>query len=174
MEGLEKNMNVTLTSLGYHVRPISDSDISLVLELYESNPLYFHYCPPFPSKETVKKDMVTIPEGLDKRHKHFLGIWKESNLIAILDLLEGFPNKNMVWIGLFMVHGLKQRNGLGTKIIDTVCEYLTNKGFKSIRLGYVKGNLQTEKFWKKNMFCLTGNESVQEHGTILIAEKILN
>ena len=47
------------------------------------------------------------------------------------------------------------------------------QGYQYIRLGFAKGNPQSEAFWTKNGFVRTGVEDVQENYTVVVMEKRL-
>ncbi|MEG1782750.1 MAG: hypothetical protein RR253_05840 [Oscillospiraceae bacterium] len=51
--------------------------------------------------------------------------------------------------------------------------YLKESGFSFVRLGYAKGNRQSEKFWLKNGFEKTGTEVPAENYVIVSMEKQL-
>lgn len=63
-----------------------------------------------------------------------------------------------------------QGKGIGSKIIEEACDYL-KENFSKVRLGYVKGNKQSESFWLKNQFEKTGTESIQENYTVVVMER---
>ena len=62
--------------------------------------------------------------------------------------------------------------GIGTKIILEVFEYLRELGFQKCMLGIDKDNPQSNHFWRKNGFEVI-REVEQEEGTILVAERQL-
>ena len=166
-------MNFASAFAAYDARYVTEADIPSVLSLFKDNPLYFEHCPPPPSEATIREAIAARPTGLDKDCKHFVGIWAHASLIAVLDLLEGFPEDSTVWLGLFMVAEQAQGHGLGTDLIGMLCSYYEGRGFLSVQLGYVKENPQAAYFWRKNGFYITGRESVEKHRTIIIAEKPL-
>ena len=51
-----------------------------LLELCSKNTLYYEYCPPFVSHESIEEDMNAIPP--------------ENKLLAVLDLIDGYPDRN--------------------------------------------------------------------------------
>jgi RimJ/RimL family protein N-acetyltransferase len=56
-----------------------------------------------------------------------------------------------------------QGKNIGTAIITAACHALKEAGFSEVRLGYAKGNAQSEAFWLKNHFEKTGVENQAEH-----------
>jgi len=94
-------------------------------------------------------------------------------LIAILDLITGYPNPKTAFIGWFMVDSALQGNGIGRGFIAELCAYLKDSGFDQIRLGCIEDNAEGRRFWERNGFCYTGNQYSTEHYTVLVLQKSL-
>jgi RimJ/RimL family protein N-acetyltransferase len=84
-----------------------------------------------------------------------------------MDLISGYPNAENAFIGFFMTAQETQGKGVGSSIIAEICQFLKQAGFSFVRLGYAKGNLQSEAFWMKNKFEQTGEE-VSADGYVLV------
>ena len=158
----------------YNVRRLDGSDVNTVLELCSKNTLYYQYCPPLITKEGVIQDMEVLPPGKTKSDKYYFGYFENDVLIAVLDLITGYPNESTAYIGLFMLDIKVQGQGIGTKIIEELCEYLKNTGFQRVELAWVKGNLQSEKFWIKNNFNAIGERSSNAAEHVIAAERELS
>lgn len=156
----------------YSCRILAEKDIPSILSLYESNPLYFQYCPPKPNLASVKEDMLRLPEGKAKADKFYVGFWNNSKLVAVMDFVYAYPDEETVFIGLFMVDQAYQRKGIGSQIVTEVLAYFT-KNFRKARLAYVKGNSQSQHFWEKQGFKPIGSEVKQELYTVVIVEQSL-
>lgn len=85
------------------VRQLVAEDAASVLALNQSDEAYFEHCPPAPNEASVQRDMRAHPEGLPPEHKHFLGWFVGDRLAAVMDILEGFPRPDTIWIGLLRV-----------------------------------------------------------------------
>ena len=156
----------------YEIRRMTEEDIPAMLALCSGNPQYYRYCPPFATKETLAEDLKALPPRKEPRDKYYVGYYNgEGKLIALLDLIDGFPNEDTAFIGFFMMDLSLQGEGLGSRIIAELLEYLTGAGIKAVRLGWVQGNPQAEHFWKKNGFEETGVLAKQERYTIVVAER---
>lgn len=165
-------MEIQSLSSTYKVSVLIQSDIPAILKLCSGNPKYYQHCPPAVTAASIKKDMQALPPGKVLEDKYYLGFWEDANLLAVMDLILKYPNNNTVFIGFFMMHADKQGEGIGSEIIKEVCTYL-KKEFSFIRLGYVKGNKQSESFWIKNSFQPTGIISHTENYDIVIMQKAL-
>ena len=162
-----------LTKL-YKVRQLNQMDGLSILELQKSNPLYFDYCPPEPNIQNILNDMTSLPPGKDIEDLYYVGFFEEENLVAILHFIISFPDKDTIYIGLFMVDRNYSGRGVGSKIINDALVCFRREGFLKARLGYMKGNPQAEAFWEKCGFVDNFIETENEQGKVIILEKNLN
>ena len=166
-------MDVKELSSKYQVRKLIAQDVDLIYELSIGNPMFYEYCPPYVTKEGITDDMSALPPGKSLDDKFYIGYFSNSELMAIMDLIFSYPNKNTAWIGLFMMNQKYQGKGYGSKIIEECVIHLKHLGFESIQLAFAKGNFQSEAFWQKNGFDKTGNESQNEEYTAVTMQRIL-
>lgn len=166
-------MNFENVFTPYKARKLTESDVSDILNLYSENTEYFKHCPPSPNRETVKEDLVALPPTKEAADKYFIGIFDGNFLVAVMNLIDKYPDDGTAFIGLFMVSKNCQRKGVGTYIVNALSQTLKTEGYKRIRLGYVKTNLSAQSFWLKQGFRPTGAEFVRELYTVVEAEKTL-
>ncbi|HFU4116518.1 TPA: GNAT family N-acetyltransferase [Streptococcus suis] len=162
-------MKISLFSSRFQVRKLTEADLEQVLALYQTNPLYFEHFPPLPSLESLANDLVDCPPGKSLSDKYFLGFWEHNRLVAILDLIDGYPTAEIAYIGLFMVDANLSGQGLGSRIMAELLPQLATR-FKKVRLGYVESNPQSSYFWSKLGFCPTGEIKEMAGRRIVLAE----
>ncbi len=157
----------------YTVRKLSEADIPKALSLCEKNTLYYQYCPPFVSDQSIRDDMNALPPGKTMADKYYVGFYDGEKLVAILDLIISFSDKGTAFIGFFMMDTEVQNCGVGSEIISEVCFSLKQIGMEEVRLGWVQGNPQAEHFWIKNGFVATGATNETEDYVVVIARREL-
>ena len=167
-------MDVSSISRNYRVRSLGLKDVPEVYSLCRSNELYYSFCPPFVTEESIIKDMRALPPRKELKDKFYIGFYDDSGLAAVMDLIIAFPNDRTAFIGFFMVDAGRSNKGVGSGIIKELDEFLSNNGFEFIRLGWVKGNPQAEHFWHKNGFKETGVTYDTDGYTVIVAEKEIN
>ncbi|AUI72620.1 GNAT family N-acetyltransferase [Companilactobacillus alimentarius] len=169
-------MDIQKLSSKYTVRPLVTSDTEIILKLNQSNPLYFKYCPPAISRPMIRHDMTVVPPHTSKDDKYYLGFFDGDKLVAMLDLVLNYPEKENVWIGLFMVDAKYSGKGIGTDIMNEIFTALSAEGFKEIGLAYAKGNPQSEHFLAKIGFFKTGVEEEEKnyHYTAVVVGQLLD
>ena len=164
--------DITRLSSRYAVRFMRDSDADRILDLCLQNTQYYQFCGKQPSRELVLNDLHITPPGIEMSSKYYVGFYNNTVLVAIMDLINGYPSNDYVFIGFFMMNKQLQGHQIGSGIIQEVCQYLKELGIKTVRLGIDKGNPQSNHFWKKNGF-LVIKEVEQNTGTVLVAKKTL-
>lgn len=128
-------MNIQLLSTQYEVRRILDEDISAVLDLCKSNPQYYHYFPPAVSAKVIKSDLIALPPCKDYDDKYYIGFYNNNQLMAVMDLILRYPDKETAFISFFMVNSKLQGQGVGTNLITECLQTLKRLGYIKVRLG---------------------------------------
>lgn len=165
-------IDISMLSNQYRVRRLDDADADGILAFCQKNTLYYQYCGAETSKEQVLNDLHITPPGVDIADKYYVGFFKGEEMVAVLDLIDGYPEPNNGYIGFFIMNAALQGKQIGSAIIQDVCAYLKQLGKTEIRLGIAKDNPQANHFWKKNGFIVI--EEVDCEGwTVLVAEKKL-
>lgn len=165
-------MDITRLSANYTILSLTEKDIPVLLSLCEGNPQFYRYCPPAPSEASLRQDMLALPPGKTMEDKFYLGFWLDGKLAAVLDLILRFPNEKTAFIGFFMLRSDLQGRGVGSQLVNEICTCLRDS-YQFIRLGYAKGNPQSQRFWHKNGFVPTGVIAHTEEYDIVMMEKLL-
>ena len=159
-------------STRYHVRPMKEADADAILAFCLQNDQYYRYCGKQPSRELILRDLHITPPNTSADAKYYVGFYDGEILVAILDLIDGYPDSDTAFIGFFMMNRQLQGRQIGTSVIQELYLYLKETGLKRVLLGIDKDNPQSNAFWAKNGFSVI-REVEQEEGTILVAEKSL-
>lgn len=51
----------------------------------------------------MKNDLLALPPGKEQTDKHFLGIFDGASLVAVMDVIERYPDEQTALLGLLMV-----------------------------------------------------------------------
>lgn len=165
-------IELSLLSSHYGVRKLNDNDSGSILNLCRQNKLFYQYCNAEPTMEQVLNDLHIKPPGVGLSDKYYIGFYEEDTLVAVMDLIDGYPRKDIAYIGFFMMNGDLQGKGIGTAIIQETAAYLKSCGKTAIKLGIDKDNPQSTHFWKKNGFDVI-KEIDRGEWTVLVAKKTL-
>ncbi len=165
-------IEITELSTVYKIRKMEDSDADEILNLCNENTQYYESCGKQPSKELILSDLHITPPGISEADKHYIGFFEKEKLIAVMDLIDGYPESDTAFIGFFMMRKDAQGRNIGSSIISEAAGYLKRTGKKRIMLGIDRDNPQSAHFWKKNGFKVI-RESQQQERVILVAVREL-
>lgn len=164
--------DIAKLSSRYSVRLMDNSDADEILAFCLQNTQYYQYCGKQPSRELILNDLRVTPPGVSSSSKYYVGFYDGDLLVAVLDLIDGYPDRSNAFIGFFMMNRQLQGREIGSGIIREACRCLKEAGITSVLLGIDAGNPQSTRFWKKNGF-LVIREVEQDGWTVMVAEKPL-
>lgn len=170
---MKDSLNEFVFSNKYKIRKLCLDDVKMIYDLCKDNKSYYQYCPPFVTFESIKEDLEALPPGVAMDQKYFVGYFDNEELVAIMDLIFAYPQKDIVFIGLFMLNKEKQGKGIGSVIIDDLKICLNEQGYMAIHLAWIKGNLQAEHFWLKNGFYALEERNSLDGHLVIYGECIL-
>ncbi len=166
-EGQNGNFDIGMLSSEYETRKITEADIRDVYVLCRENRKYYRYMHTEPTMRNLTAVISEVPEGSAPENKHFVGFYDGDNrLVAILDLITGYPQKESAFIGWFMVDAKQQGNGIGSQIFADVRAAMKGQGFTGLSLNILKENSEAAKFWEKQGFAFTGKENADGSKTL--------
>ncbi|MFD3405012.1 GNAT family N-acetyltransferase [Kribbella sp. NPDC058693] len=144
------------------LRPIAPGDVDALQELIESDPGYTERITGYPPGPADAQSLLLMrPEDLPEESKVVLGVFAADQLVAVVDLLKGFPNDQTAFIGLLEVHAKHQGLGYGRTAYELVERYVgtTRPEIRTLRLAVVDTNAQVATgFWLGQGFEPTGEE----------------
>ena len=160
----ENGLNTEMLSTQYRVKRIREEDISAVYKLAKSNSKYYEYMRSVPTRESLTEVITTLPDGTAPGDKHFVGFYNEDDvLVAVLDLITGYPGADDAFIGWLMVDGEMQGRGIGSGIFADVRAAMKAAGYDFMALAVIKENEEALKFWKEQGFRID-KETVSSDG----------
>jgi RimJ/RimL family protein N-acetyltransferase len=165
-------IDITKLSSLYVVKSLDSSNKDEIVELCQQNEVFYKYTEARPTRDNIQDDMRATPPGIDLSEKYYFGFFDNRELVAVMDLVDGYPEVDIAYIGFFMMSLKQQGKQIGTAIISEVIDYLKSIGKTSVRLAIDKGNPQSTYFWKKNGFEIISEADVNGW-TKLVAEKTL-
>ena len=144
------------------LRPVGPADVDALQELIESDPGYTERITGYPPGPADAQSLLMMrPEDLAEESKIVLGAFAADQLVAVVDLLRGFPNDHTAFIGLLEVHAKHQGLGHGSTTYSLVERYVatTWPEIRILRLAVVDSNAQVATgFWLRQGFEATGEE----------------
>ncbi len=157
----------------FTARSITESDIRDVFRLSRSNRRYYRYTGTKPSLRGLTAMISEVPDGAQAENKHFIGFYDtDEQLVAVLDLITGWPEANDAFIGWFMVEAERQGQGIGSQLFADIRAALSALGYDKIALETLKENSESLDFWTKQGFSpIIERESSQYGRVSLLMER---
>ena len=161
----------------YTFVPIKDEKTrQAAFHVYEQNSEYYHAIgAPIASPDTVLEDENGIPSGVDLKRKHYWLIMNGDETIGVIDLIESYPDKPTIYVGLLQIadHG----KGHGSAVVKQLSAAFKQHGFKQMELAVVMGDDDAFAFWQaqgfKSVRGTNAKISVGNERAILIMRKEL-
>ncbi len=155
---------------GYLLETISKHNFERFFEVYDSNQAYFLLTQGrMATRDNSMGDMDALPPGCDIGQKIYVGIWRKRKPVGVLDLIEGYPAPQCLWLGLLLVHGSLHGTGLGSAAIAAVLAAAAAAGYKTVQLGVAKNNTRALRFWQRHGF-----GTLRQSGDVVVLEKHLD
>ena len=169
-----KRIDPSALSSAYRVRRLSQEDIPTIHTLCASNPQYYEAHRVTLNDALIREDMTILPPGKKAEDKYYVGFFDDGGaLIAVMDLIDGYPTPDIAYIGFFSVDAASSGRGIGSLIIGELCGYLHHAGFTAIRLAYGKDNPQATRFWRRNRFVPVKETVHEKYGGVIVAQRDL-
>ena len=166
-------MEVQQLSSRYRIRDLLPVDAEMIYNALKNNTIFYKYHPSMVTVKSFLEDMEALPPNKGYEDKHYIGFFREGTLVAVMDIIEHYPQHGTALIGFFAMNANLHGQGIGTAIISDSITYLAQVGFEKVRLGIDKGNPQSKAFWLKNGFTFTGEANEGDVSTILVMERPL-
>lgn len=154
------------------MRSVESQDYRDGFRVLSGNEYYLRLTDEYPL--TVKRflqNITELPPGAQLRQKHFLTVYRQKEPIALMDAVEGYPDRQTIFLGLLAVERQRQKQGLGSAIVAKLEKAAVKAGFKRLRLGCWKKNECGMRFWQGKGFLPVGTASKEE---LVILEKIFS
>ena len=167
--GTGDGLDIETLSTQYTVRKITEADISPVYRLAKSNAKYYEYMKTVPTRESLTEVISELPEGASRNCKHFVGFYNADDvLVAVMDLITGYPESDDAFIGWLMVSGSMQGRGVGSAIFADVRAAMKAAGYDYLSLNVTETNEEAIRFWKGQGFRETGREEQQDGYKVIV------
>ncbi|GAA1919214.1 GNAT family N-acetyltransferase [Nocardioides marmoribigeumensis] len=154
---------------GLTLRRLEESDVTAVQRLIEADPDYTQRVsgsPPGPDE--AHRLLTARPATLAPDQKVVLGVFCGTGLVALIDLLRGWPDAGTVHIGLLQVHPQHQGQGIGRRAHDLLLDWIHGwPEVTQLRAAIVETNAEhAAPFWQALGYTAFGPPKPYEQGAV--------
>lgn len=166
-------LDIQALGTDYNVRRLTEADIADVYLLARSNRRYYRSLHIHPTRTMLTEVISNVPEGAGPNSKHCVGFFDGEDLVAVLDLICGYPEPDDAFIGWFMVAADLQGQGIGSQIFADVRAAMQAQGYDYLQVVAPAANDDAINFWKSQGFAQTGEvDDAGDYPTITLSRSI--
>lgn len=139
---------------GYAIAPFAPADEAALQAMLEADPAYFTMIQGVAAGPDEARSLAAdLPPGHSPDDK-FLFVIRDSfqRLCAAVELLRGYPEPPIWFLGLIFVAPFARDRGLGTRLLNAVCDHAREQGGEALRLGVVQPNTRARALYDRNGF----------------------
>lgn len=120
--------------------------------IFYSNKEYYMITDGHPATEQDCIETIEYVDNFPSGMCHLFGFSKDQQAVAFLSLLEGYPESETLYIGLFLIDKRFQKKSIGTRIVNAVIDEAIHSGYTALKLSVQENNISGYPFWKKMGF----------------------
>jgi len=134
----------------FKIRFLTDADQAELLALEQSNPEYHRqFSPNELTLAEIHDDLTAHPDEIVAAQKQVFGFYLANHLVAVLDILNQYPEQDFLFIGLLMVGNDYQRRSVGSVIATGLMKAALKSDIHCLQLTRVSSDTAVAAFWKK-------------------------
>ena len=137
-----------------NARFLNDTDQDVILSLLKACDDFSFLSSGLPSVEDDAHDLlIDQPLETSPDQKGVIGFFDgDHGLVAALDFLVGYPEENIWFIGLLLIHPNLRGQGCGTRILSGFEAWARTNQAKALMIGVLECNTAALRFWQNNGF----------------------
>lgn len=134
---------------GFTVEPVTLENLHRYEAIFCGNTDYCHITDGRPAtKQDCIETIEMVAEFADGRG-HSIGFSLNGEAVAFMSCLEGYPDAETAYIGLFLMDERYKRRHIGTQIVQAMLETARVSSFHAVRLSVQDNNISGCAFWRK-------------------------
>ncbi len=123
------------------IRRARGSDLPAIQSLFETDPSFWEICEGAPPRPTEAAEMLReLPPEVSIERKQVYVVTLDDALVAVVDLIAGFPEPAIYFLGLIFIAPLARHRSLGTRLFAALDDHVTASGGTALRLAVVVDN----------------------------------
>jgi GNAT superfamily N-acetyltransferase len=127
-----------------------------------------------PTVADAQEALGETPPGKDRQDKFFGGYWKDGMLVGCIDLIRGYPESEVAYLGLLFFSESQQGQGLGHLALEHITSLCGSWGCSALRLAVIDKNVRAHAFWQREGFCELYRKPTSKYtGDAIVMQKAL-
>jgi GNAT superfamily N-acetyltransferase len=132
---------------------LTEADLDAVQALMQRSRAYYELVTGAGPQPTAARDVWdALPPDTPRSAKLTLGVWSESALTGIVDVVRGWPQAGTWLIGLLLLDPAVRGRGVGARVVGVVDAAAASEGAAILRVSVVHANPAALAFWQRLAF----------------------
>lgn len=134
----------------YEVSPLAPIDGPELQSLFERDPQYFqavHGHPPGPSE--AQSTYVALPEGKEYEDKFLLGLFRDTHLLGVVDIIRDCPHRGSWLLGLLFLDPEIRNCGVSFDLVRHLELWIGKLGGDELRVSTAQQNEEALRFFSQ-------------------------
>ncbi|MFC6289514.1 acetyltransferase [Levilactobacillus angrenensis] len=132
---------------GATVRPLTHADDDLIYQFQAAHPAYFAHFQDHPvTRQEAIQDVTDVPLNALPEQKAYLGIFRDDQLVVLVDLIIDYPLPSLVWLGMWLPAKTLSTADSATFYASLVAT-LKEAQAVQLQLSVFMGDRQMQQFW---------------------------
>ena len=125
-----------------------------------------------PPSTAAEELFAALPTGKTGADKFVLGFYSPAGAIGCADIIRGYPEPDVAFIGLLLFSESAQARGLGPIALQHIYALAAEWGCRRIRLAVIDKNERAASFWRREGFAeLYRKPSPAHTGDAIVMER---
>lgn len=127
-----------------------------------------------PTLDDAIKELSALPPGKPLQDKCFGGYWVDGALIGCMDLIRGYPEPDIAYLGLLLFASAHRGAGHGVAALSHLSDLARSWGCARMRLAVIDKNVRGLRFWRREGFAeLYRKPTVEYTGDAIVLQRTL-
>ena len=127
-----------------------------------------------PGRADAQSTYTILPEGKSYEDKFVFGVYLKSEMVGCVDLLRGYPEPQVAFLGLLLIAEPFQHRGIGRAAYRLAEEYIRAwSACSTVRAAVIRTNEAVLPFWLKLGLVPTGEVKPYRYSTVVSEVVIL-
>ncbi len=124
--------------------------------------------------QDAREELTDLPPGKTMADKVFGGYWKDDRLVGCVDLIRGYPEPDIAYLGLLLFARSHQGQGYGVRALEHVMELARTWQCTALRLAVIDKNTRGLRFWQREGFIeLHRKPTTRFTGDAIVMQRLL-
>lgn len=135
------------------MNPDSPDDVAALFALFQQAAGYSLLVEgKLPTQADAQSELVDLPPGKTSADKFFGGYWQADTLVGCADIIRGYPDPDIAYLGLLLFADTHQGRGLGPLALAHIADLARSWNCTRLRLAVIDKNVRGLRFWQREGF----------------------